>query len=210
MSNELTFESLVGNVEHVHNITSSYAKGAVNQLLTVRNWMIGYYIVEYEQHGKSRAEYGTNLLGEMARKLDIKGLDRTHLNLCRIFYIKYPQICASVSHKLKGIGETKYLPEIIPSETVEADSVNNGAIRATASHKFETPPDMLIGRLSFSHIREIMAIDDPFERFFYEFECIKGTSKRGGHLYCELLDHGRIKISGEATLVAISDIVVDF
>lgn len=175
MSNELTFESLVGNVEHVHNITSSYAKGAVNQLMTVRNWMIGYYIVEYEQHGKSRAEYGTNLLGEMARKLDIKGLDRTHLNLCRIFYIKYPQICASVSHKLKGIGETKYLPEIIPSETVEADSVNNGTIRATASHKFETPPDMLIGRLSFSHIREIMAIDDPFERFFYEFECIKGT-----------------------------------
>ena len=74
--------------------------------------MIGYYIVEYEQHGKSRAEYGIN---------------------------KYPQICASVSHK------------------------------------FETPPDMLIGRLSFSHIREIMAIDDPFELFFYEFECIKGT-----------------------------------
>ena len=37
MSTELTFESLVGNVEHVHNITSSYAKGAVNQLLTVRN-----------------------------------------------------------------------------------------------------------------------------------------------------------------------------
>ena len=70
-----------------------------------------------------------------------------------------------MSHKLKGIGETKYLPEIIPSETVEADSVNNGAIRATASHKFETPPDMLIGRLSFSHIREIMAIDDPFERW---------------------------------------------
>jgi predicted nuclease of restriction endonuclease-like (RecB) superfamily len=43
------------------------------------------------------------------------------------------------------------------------------------SHKFETPPDMLIGRLSFSHIREIMEIDDPFERFFYEFECVKGT-----------------------------------
>ena len=75
-------------------------------MLTVRNWMTGYYIVEYEQRGKNRAEYGTNLLGEMAEKLDIKGLDRTHLNLCRIFYIKYPQICATVSHKLKGIGES--------------------------------------------------------------------------------------------------------
>ena len=36
------------------------------------------------------------------------------------------------------------------------------------------------------------------------------ASKRGGHLYCELLEHGRIRISGEATLVAISDILVDF
>ena len=36
------------------------------------------------------------------------------------------------------------------------------------------------------------------------------ASKRGGHLYCELFEKGRIKISGEATLVAISDIVVDF
>ena len=60
------------------------------------------------------------------------------------------------------------------AEAVEVDSVSNGAICATVSHKFETPPDMLIGRLSFSHIREIMMIDDPFERFFYEFECIKG------------------------------------
>ena len=42
------------------------------------------------------------------------------------------------------------------------------------SHKFETDPDILISRLSFSHIREIMKIDDPFERFFYEFECMKG------------------------------------
>lgn len=64
---------------------------------------------------------------------------------------------------------------ITRAEEKDVDSLNNGAIRATASHKFETPPDMLIGRLSFSHIREIMAIDDPFERFFYEFECIKGT-----------------------------------
>ena len=31
---------------------------------------------------------------------NIKGLDRTHLNLCRVFYLKYPQICATVSHKL--------------------------------------------------------------------------------------------------------------
>lgn len=43
------------------------------------------------------------------------------------------------------------------------------------NHKFETPAELLISKLSFSHIREIMMLDDPLERFFYELECIKGT-----------------------------------
>ena len=71
--------------------------------------------------------------------MSIKGLDRSMLSVCRLFYIRYPQICE------------------------------------TASHKFETPPELLVTRLSFSHIKEIMPIDDPVERFFYELECIKGT-----------------------------------
>ena len=48
-------------------------------------------------------------------------------------------------------------------------------ICATVSHKFETDPELLINRLSFSHIREILQIDDPFERYFYEVECIRGV-----------------------------------
>lgn len=74
MMKETTFNTLVENVEDVHNLTSTYAKGAVNQLLTVRNWMIGYYIVEYEQNGRERAEYGENLLSNLASKLQIKGM----------------------------------------------------------------------------------------------------------------------------------------
>ncbi len=46
--------------------------------------------------------------------------------------------------------------------------ITDKEISATASHKFETPPEVLISKLSFSHIREIMSIEDPFERFFYE------------------------------------------
>ena len=43
----LSFGSLIANVENIHSLTNAYAKGAVNQLLTIRNWMIGYYIVEF-------------------------------------------------------------------------------------------------------------------------------------------------------------------
>ena len=169
---DTSFRVLVDHVQNINDVTSTYAKGAVNQLLTARNWAIGYYIVEYEQNGNDRAEYGSNLLSRLAETINVKGLDRTHLNLCRIFYLKYPQICATVSHKLRGIGAIEGLNEISSGFVVDS---NEDEICATASRKFETPPEMLISRLSFSHIREIMSIDDPFERFFYELECIKGT-----------------------------------
>ena len=175
MNDIMTFDNLIGNVKNIHGITSTYAKGAVNQLLTVRNWMIGYYIVEFEQNGKDRAKYGTNLLGEMAKSLDEKGLDRSSLTLCRLFYIRYPQICETVSHKLEKIGGVTYLPTIIDEAGKNSEESGKVEICETLSHKFETPPEMLISRLSFSHIREIMKIEDPLERFFYEMESIKGT-----------------------------------
>ena len=163
-----TFENLAERVKNVHNATSSVAKGAVNQLLTIRNWAIGCYIVEYEQEGCDRAKYGARLLQKLADKLSIKGLDRSTLNVCRLFYIRYPQICATVSHKLQGI-------DYFPENLAVVEEKLRGSICETASRKFETPPELLVTRLSFSHIKEIMPIEDPMERFFYELECIKGT-----------------------------------
>lgn len=163
-----TFENLAERVKNVHNATSSVAKGAVNQLLTIRNWAIGCYIVEYEQEGCDRAKYGARLLQNLADELSIKGLDRQLLNACRMFYVKYPQICATVSHKLQGI-------DYFPENLVVIKKKIREAICETVSRKFETPPELLVTRLSFSHIKEIMTIDDPMERFFYELECIKGT-----------------------------------
>lgn len=163
-----TFENLAEQVKNVHNATSSVAKGAVNQLLTIRNWAIGCYIVEYEQEGCDRAKYGVRLLQNLADNLSIKGLDRQLLNACRMFYLKYPQICATVSLKLQGI-------DYFPEKLAIIEKKLRGSICETASRKFETPPELLVTRLSFSHIKEIMPIEDPIERFFYELECIKGT-----------------------------------
>ena len=84
------------NVSRIHESNASVAKGAVNQMLTVRNWLIGRYIVEYEQHGDDRAAYGSSLLQNLAEKIAIKGLDRQTLNTCWLFYQRYPQICDSV------------------------------------------------------------------------------------------------------------------
>ena len=154
MNNEvMSFESLAGNIIKANKLAGDRAKCAVNQLMTARNWVIGYYIVEYEQKGADRAEYGARLLKDLENKLNIKGLNVTLFQLSRLFYQIYPQIYATVSHEFG-------LPE-------------NTDKYATVSHKFETDPKLLISALSFSHIREIMRLDDSLERYFYETECIQ-------------------------------------
>ena len=174
MSNMMTFDYLAKNIKSIHEATSLYAKGAVNQLLTIRNWVIGYYIVEFEQNGQERAKYGENLLKDLATRLSIKGLELKQLYLCRMFYSRYPQIFSTVSRKLTSIGIQAAIHDN-PLVITESSQTDNSGKFSTESKKFETPPDLLISRLSFSHIREIMVKEDPFERFFYEVECIKGT-----------------------------------
>lgn len=168
------FEALAQNVSLIHEATSTAAKGAVNQLLTVRNWIIGYYIVEYEQHGNDRAAYGTNLLQSLAESISIKGLDRQMLNTCRIFYQRYPQICDSVSRRLKTItSESHPAAPALPENVLPTVIENPNAICDSVSRKFELDPEVLITKLSFTHIRKILPIDDPLERFFYELETIR-------------------------------------
>ena len=60
--NNISFDILMNSIKEINNKAGGMAKSAVNQLMTLRNWAIGYYIVEYEQAGSDRAEYGTQLL----------------------------------------------------------------------------------------------------------------------------------------------------
>ena len=53
----------------VHKELQSRAKAAINIFLSIRNWVIGFYIVEYEQNGEDRAEYGKKTLSTMSEKL---------------------------------------------------------------------------------------------------------------------------------------------
>lgn len=65
---------------------------AVNNELVKANWKIGQYIVEYEQQGKEKADYGSSLLSNLAKDLKLKygKGSKSSIYLCRQFYIKYP------------------------------------------------------------------------------------------------------------------------
>lgn len=75
---------------------------AVDNILVQTYWQIGRRIVEHEQAGSEKAEYGSRLLADLAKDLKQhygKGFSRSNLQYMRLLYLKYPK-CQTVSGKL--------------------------------------------------------------------------------------------------------------
>lgn len=168
-----TFDELSVSVLQTHHTAQASAIHSVNQMATLRNWLIGCYIVEYEQKGCDRAKYGDRLLKRLEESVNTKGLNVTLFRNSRSFYKLYPhmaslfRICATPSHKS--------FSSIHPTPSDESAESGIFPIHPMPSDEFITPPKIILSKLSFSHIIEIMTQDDPLARFFYETECIKGT-----------------------------------
>ncbi len=72
---------------------------AANAAHLKTNWEIGRHIVEYEQGGSDRAEYGTQLLKRLSKDLTAlygKGFSRSNVNYMRLFYKRFPIVQAPV------------------------------------------------------------------------------------------------------------------
>ena len=163
------FDSLVTSIVHLHQQTQDFATKAVNVALTLRNWLIGCRIVEFEQQGKDRAAYGERLLLALAQRLTAAGLKRVdvrELRRFRLLYEVYPQIRETLTPELLtglGIGATLPPPES-KRETLSPESQIVESLSPTLVH-----------RLSFSHFAELIDIPDATQRRFYEIECIRGN-----------------------------------
>ena len=173
---EFSFDHLSDVVTQLHDSAYSATVKAINRFATVRNYVIGFYIVEYEQHGSDRAKYGDRLLKRLAERVNKRGINETLLQSCRRFYTLYPQIkFYLVGKSPTALDESSSISPTASEEFMSKSSTlsNKFEISSTPSNKFITPADELISHLSFSHLREIIPIDDPLARFFYETECIK-------------------------------------
>ena len=161
-----SFDHLSELVLQLHDSAYSATVKAINRFATIRNYVIGFYIVEYEQHGNDRAKYGDRLLKRLAESVNKRGINETILKNCRRFYLAYPQI----KDYLTAISPTASEKSLGKSPTA---SDKSSQISPTVSDNFITPAAELVSKLSFSHIVEIMTIEDPLARFFYETECIR-------------------------------------
>jgi len=179
----MKLKSLVDQIQQVNTGFSQQASKAINRFLTLRNWLIGYYIVEFEQHGEERSTYGDKLIPKLAeefREKDLKGLSFTNLNLYRQFYIAYPEIEQIFPKSVDGkilqsvTEESIYEPfPILQSVTEELEMALQAApMLKTAAQQLELK---MIDSLSFTHITLLIPITQPLKRTFYTIEAIKGT-----------------------------------
>lgn len=184
MKDERTFAGLIQSIQAAHHELAAQAGKAVNISLTLRNWLIGYYIEEYERNGVDRAEYGEKLMDHLSSQLTRQGIprcDRRELYRYRQFYLTYPQIVESLPPQLQQI-ESK--------ETMDCGA-DESTIQKPVTPRFEIDGNTLISKLSFTHFNELISIDDATKRVFYEVECIRGNwsvrelKRQIGSLYYE-------------------------
>src|SRR3990167_5269477 len=158
----MTFQSLVASIRQAHEQCFAHATKAVNVSLTLRNWVIGLYILEYEQGGTDRAKYGSRILerlsGILHKELDRCYTDR-YLRLCRQFYETYPQIRKSLISESGLIQNWKSPISGLPLPGRDAIARKISVL---------VPAKELIRNLSFTHFIELLKCDDPLKRAFYE------------------------------------------
>lgn len=193
----MKFNQLVHTLQQTHNELYQNAVKAVNTGLTLRNWLFGFYIVEFEQNGEDRAQYGKQLLSNIAKGLSIKGLTAPELSRCRQFYSVYPQILGALSQK----SEKTFYKQILGAlsqkfHKVLPDIKVQPSLYFTADNNMEFIAK-LFSATSYSHFVELIKIDDPIKRNFYELLILKtNPSTRELQRQIQSLSFERLGLSG--------------
>ncbi len=162
--------------QRVREILESARAGVtrtVNTTQVIANWLIGREIVEEEQQGAERAEYGGRLLEELSRKLTRDfggGYSVQGLRYMRQFYLEFPGLMRALPIHHTLCGELPLL-----AAAASADKICHtprGESNATAK---DWTPGQLHPNLSWSLYRHLLRVDKPSARAFYEIEALQNN-----------------------------------
>lgn len=160
---DLTLDVLATSIRQLHGQLSDSARHAVNVALTLRNWLIGCYIAEYELHGADRATYGEKIVSSLAQRLtDLSNCSRQELYRYISFYRLYPQIVGTVYRQF---------PEVLMQHS--SSSIVGAVYRQLNSQGDATSVrGDIIMHLSYNHFLLLLQVEDATARQFYETECL--------------------------------------
>ncbi|MHB8523253.1 MAG: PDDEXK nuclease domain-containing protein [Limisphaerales bacterium] len=162
--------------QRVREILESARRGVVRTVNTtqvIANWLIGREIVEEEQQGKRRAEYGGRLLEELSRKLmqDFGvGYSVQSLRYMRQFYLEFPGLIRAlpIRHTLRG-----ELPLL--AAATSTDEIRHTPCGESDPLVKDWKPGQLHPNLSWSLYRHLLRVDKPEARAFYEIEALQNN-----------------------------------
>lgn len=191
----MKFDKLAHSISKIQDTLHKQIAHAINQSLTVRNWLIGCYIVEFEQHGEDRAAYGEKLLKHLEERINCKGMTERRFREFRQFYKAYPQLARPVLDYLEmNVSEIRQtlvaelqmpvkhqlgdkndvitpgvqVSEIWQPMVAELKTIEKGGDLSLIE------PHKLFNRLPYTHLSKLSRIDNPLKRCFYEVETIAG------------------------------------
>ena len=177
----MTLEQLADRIQIVDDTLRQQTAHAVNCMLTARNWLIGCYIVEYEQKGADRAQYGEQLLKTLAHRINRKGMNWRRLYEFRGFYNSYPQLYMEILNYLQSqsslivTGQAnilRSLPAIFQDAEYQSDVTRH--LHAFSSvEPWQTSPSKLFHCINYTSLQMLSEIQDPLKRVFYEHELIQ-------------------------------------
>ena len=184
------FNSLAESIQHTHAVLQQEAVKAVNISMTVRNWLVGFYILEFEQNGEDRAIYGDKLISKLAKTINLKGLASSELARCRLFYTTYPFYSDIIQEKYTHliVENILRLPtaklknqenRILGMVSQEFQNDDKNILRLPTAKSQSNDNEVLeyhkkaIQRISYTHFVELIKIKDPTQRQFYELLILK-------------------------------------
>ncbi len=169
---------------------------SVNSIMTATYWEVGRQIVDGEQKGENRAEYGSRLLDRLAEDLTARfgrGFGSINLRLMRRFYLAWPERAIRQTPSIEFVSPCSHRGCDAASEiaqTVSAQSPSAGLGRVAVSHNvssaggapgriLQTPSEKLAGGLPqfplpWSHYVKLLAVEEAEARSFYEAEALRG------------------------------------
>jgi len=169
----LKYKGLFSSIESLLQDSRARVVREVNQTIVFTYWHIGRYIVEYEQGGKERAEYGTELLKRLSKDLTNsfgRGYSLRNLKLIKKFYLTFSigQTLFAQSEKQKEqtlSAKTKIEKWLTPS----ANSKNTIVASVSAQSEL-SEVQLAFAKLSWSHFVRLLSVKDEDGRNFYLIE----------------------------------------
>jgi predicted nuclease of restriction endonuclease-like (RecB) superfamily len=135
--------ALYQRIEAIIRQARGQAFRSVNSAMVRAYWLIGREIIEEEQRGQARADYGTQLIAQLAVRLTAdfgRGFTATNLRYMRLFYLAYPELLATEIH-----------------HAPRDESARTGQLNPN---------------LSWTHYRVLTKVESPHARAFYEIEAV--------------------------------------